>query len=110
MCIFRRPKNLCRPPKNQENHIFTYIVPNAPHGPMYAPDKYSQRVSERFKGSEYAKLENGGLNNYYGMIENIDDNFGRLVDFLVREGLEENTLLVFSSDNGAVTGGGKKDF
>ena len=51
--------------------FFAYIVPNAPHGPMIAPDKYKKRL-----------LDNGWDDKTagrYGMLENIDDNFGLLM-------------------------------
>ncbi|MEL7160318.1 MAG: sulfatase-like hydrolase/transferase, partial [Bacteroidota bacterium] len=38
--------------------------------------------------------------NLYGMIANIDENFGRLRDFLREQQLEENTILIYMSDNG----------
>ncbi|MEI8196927.1 MAG: sulfatase-like hydrolase/transferase, partial [Phycisphaerae bacterium] len=37
----------------------------------------------------------------YGMIANIDENMGRLEDFLVKNGLKDNTIVIFSSDNGS---------
>ncbi|MFR9661432.1 MAG: sulfatase-like hydrolase/transferase, partial [Rikenellaceae bacterium] len=37
---------------------------------------------------------------YASMIESLDDNFGRMVDFLEESGLDKNTIIVFSSDNG----------
>ena len=39
----------------------------------------------------------------YGMITNIDDNVGRLMEGLERMELEENTILIFMTDNGATT-------
>ena len=42
--------------------------------------------------------------DFFGMITNIDDNFARLRDFLKAEGLEENTILIFTTDNGSAGG------
>lgn len=40
--------------------------------------------------------------SYAGMVENLDRNVGQLLEFLKQEGLEENTLIVFTSDNGGL--------
>ena len=61
--------------------------------------KASQGGSQTIVGYSYEDMV-----AYYGMIENIDDNFGRLQEFLKKQKLEENTILVFSSDNGPVIG------
>jgi arylsulfatase B len=46
--------------------------------------------------------------NYYGMIENIDDNVGKIVKFLKAEKLFNNTIFIFTTDNGPVTKTGVK--
>jgi hypothetical protein len=42
--------------------------------------------------------------NFYGMIANLDENMGRLLRFLEEEGLAENTILIFMTDNGSAAG------
>jgi arylsulfatase A-like enzyme len=44
------------------------------------------------------------LRTYYAMIENLDDNIGRLMEFLEAKGLSENTVVVFLSDHGHLCG------
>jgi arylsulfatase A-like enzyme len=41
---------------------------------------------------------------YYAMVENLDRNVGRMLDFLEREGLRDNTLVLFTSDHGDLLG------
>ncbi|MAI20203.1 MAG: N-acetylgalactosamine-4-sulfatase [Kiritimatiellaceae bacterium] len=84
----------------QQRPFFAFITPNAPHWPYYAPEESIARVVKRAEERGIALTEE--MAAYYGMIENIDDNFGRLQAFLQREGVEENTILVFCSDNGPV--------
>jgi arylsulfatase len=72
--------------------FFTYLTLNAPHGPMIAPDKYKQR----FLDLGYDQNTAGR----YGMIENIDDNFGLLMQKLDEWQAWENTLVIFMTDNG----------
>ena len=80
---------------HKDKPFFAYITPNAPHGPFFCPTEYSDPYEGNPKVS-YPEV--------YGMIENIDDNMALLLDFLEREGLADNTILVFMTDNG--TGGG----
>jgi len=71
--------------------FFAYITTNAPHGPMIAPDKYKQRFAD------LGWDEN--TQGRYGMIENIDDNFGQLMEKLDAWHLWDNTLVIFMTDN-----------
>ena len=72
--------------------FFAYIPPNAPHGPMIAPEKYAKR----FLDLGYDQNTAGR----YGMIENIDDNFGLLMKKLSEWKAWKNTLVIFMTDNG----------
>jgi arylsulfatase A-like enzyme len=74
--------------------FLAYIATNAPHGPMHAPESSS---------APYSDLP-VDVANFYGMIANIDDNVGELRTFLEEQGLAENTIFVFTTDNGS-TGG-----
>jgi arylsulfatase A-like enzyme len=81
----------------EENRpFFCYLTTNAPHGPYNVADKYSKPY--RDKGIPVNQA------NFYGMITNIDENMGRLMRFLKESGREENTILIFMTDNG--TSGG----
>jgi arylsulfatase len=72
--------------------FFAYITPNAPHGPMIAPEKYKKRFLDLgFDQESAARM---------GMIENIDDNMGLLLAKIKEWNLEENTLAIFMTDNG----------
>lgn len=71
---------------------FAYVSLNAPHGPMYAPDEYKQRFLEQ-------GLDKGSAARY-GMVENIDDNFGQMMETLEEWKALENTLVIFMTDNG----------
>jgi len=75
--------------------FFCYIPTNAPHGPLDCPP-----------GSEkpYAGKVPPDVARFYGMIANIDENIGRLLDQIKQWGLEQETLLIFMTDNGTATG------
>lgn len=72
---------------------FAYVALNAPHAPLVAPEKYKKRFLEL----GYDK----GTAGRYGMIENIDDNFGEMMEQLEKWNALENTLVIFMTDNGA---------
>lgn len=77
-----------------ESPYFAYISVNAPHGPFVAPESYKERFLKL--GSDQTSA--GRL----GMVENIDDNFGKLMSKLEEWDALENTLVIFMTDNGAV--------
>lgn len=83
--------------KDQDRPFFAYITTNAPHGPFIAPPANTKR----FTDLGFEKQTAG----FYGMIENIDENMGRLQAKLDEWKLMDNTILIFMSDNG-MTGGG----
>ena len=72
--------------------FFAYIALNAPHGPYIAPESYKKRFLEMGYDDKSAAR--------YGMIENIDDNFGVMMDKLREWKALENTLVIFMTDNG----------
>lgn len=88
-----------------EQPYFAYISLNAPHGPMYAPDEYKQHFLDAGYDEDTAAR--------YGMIENIDDNFGHLMELLQDWDALDNTLIIFMTDNGmsmkAITRNGKRE-
>jgi arylsulfatase A-like enzyme len=71
--------------KNKDRPFFFYLAPNMPHVPLH--------VSPRFKGQSGAGL-------YADVILEIDWAVGEVLAALRRCGLDENTLVVFTSDNG----------
>ena len=80
---------------------FAYISLNAPHGPFIAPESYMKSMTDRgVTGKGIGRL---------AMIENIDDNFGRLMEKLTKWNALDNTIVIFTTDNGAVSQGRTKD-
>jgi len=73
-----------------------YIPTNVVHSPYYVP----QRYRDRFDGSGLNKE----LETFVGMMINFDDNMGRLAAFLQSQGLDDNTIVIFTSDNGTTHG------
>jgi arylsulfatase len=78
--------------------FFAYIPLNAAHRPLVVPkDYYQQYLGKPGVSEDTAK--------FFGMLENIDTNFGTLLGKLKEWGIEDNTLVIFiGTDNGGTAG------
>ena len=76
--------------------FFAYIPCNAPHEPLQVRPEDEARYADKVPDRKVAK--------FFGMVANIDDNIGRLLDKLSEWKIERDTLVVFMNDNGG-TGG-----
>ena len=74
--------------------LFLYVAFNAPHTPLQAMDAWMEK---------FAHIADKKRRTHVAMIAHMDDTIGRIVAALDRKKLRENTLIVFSSDNGANT-------
>lgn len=79
---------------DEKQPFFAYIPTNAPHLPYVVAEEYRKM---------YPEIESG-LQEFYGMITNIDDNIGRLRTCLKKWEAENNTILIFMTDNGSARG------
>ncbi len=89
---------------NKDAPFFLYYPTVIPHLPLQAPDEALSRYSGRwpdapYTGKSYQPHETPRT-CYAAMISFMDDQVGRLVDLLEELGLAENTLILFTSDNG----------
>jgi arylsulfatase A-like enzyme len=80
---------------NRDRPFFCYLATNAPHSPYLVSESYRRPYENN------PAIRQPG---FYGMIENIDENFGRLRRKLQDLGLEDNTILIFMTDNGSSGG------
>jgi arylsulfatase A-like enzyme len=81
---------------SKDEPFFCYIGTNAPHGPYNVEPEYQALYKDKTTTDNYAR--------FLGMITNIDENFGKLRQKLVDLGIEDNTILMFMSDNGQCGG------
>ncbi|MBE7494623.1 MAG: sulfatase-like hydrolase/transferase [Verrucomicrobiaceae bacterium] len=80
--------------KAKDRPFFLYLAYNAPHFPIEPPAEWLAKVKARAPGME----EKRALN--VAFVEHLDDRVGRVLAVLQETGLEENTVVVFSADNG----------
>ena len=83
--------------RKKDTPFFCYLSLNAPHGPYNVPENY-YRMYENEEG--LLPLQK----RFYGMISNIDDNFAVLRSTLEELGIADNTILIFTTDNGTACG------
>ena len=97
---------------NSENPFFLYFPTPIPHNPLQAPKEWVDHYVEKF-GDEEPYLGDKGYYPhryphaaYAAQISYMDDQIGQMVNLLREMGIYENTVILFTSDNGPTTGGG----
>ncbi len=80
--------------------FFLYLAYNAPHTPIQPPADWLEKVKQRESGisDKRAKL--------VALIEHLDAGIGKVIDAIDNAGIEDNTLVIFTSDNGGQLGAG----
>jgi arylsulfatase A len=81
--------------KHRARPFFCYVPFNAPHSPFQVPDRHFDRHKARGLDDRTASV--------YGMVENVDENVGRLLAKLAELKIAGKTLVVFLTDNGPNT-------
>lgn len=80
--------------RHRARPFFLYLAFNAPHSPYQVPDRYFDR---------HKSLGDPELAAIHAMVENLDDNVGRLLARMDELKLRENTIVIFLCDNGPQT-------
>lgn len=80
--------------KEEDQPFFLYLAYNAPHFPIQPPADWLTKVKKREPQLAEPRAKNVAL------IEHLDFNIGRVLRALEETGLDENTLVIFTSDNG----------
>ena len=78
--------------RHKDEPFLLYLAFHAPHSPIQTIDKYYER---------FPHIKNETLRIYSAMISAVDDQVGAVLAKLREHGLEQNTLVIFTSDNGA---------
>lgn len=98
--------------ENKENPFFFYWASPIPHVALQAPQRWLDYYESKF-GEEEPYLGQSGYYPhknpraaYAAMVSYLDENIGKLIQQLKDEGIYENTLIIFSSDNGPTYNGG----
>jgi arylsulfatase A-like enzyme len=88
------PSNRGQDARDTTKPFFLYLAYNAPHAPIQPPPEWLERVQQRENGisERRAKL--------VALIEHLDAGVGKVMKALQETGLSDNTLVIFTSDNG----------
>ncbi|MFI3278824.1 MAG: sulfatase-like hydrolase/transferase, partial [Rikenellaceae bacterium] len=76
-----------------DDPFFIYLAYNAPHTPLQAPQKYLDRTKH---------IYNAERSVYAAMMLAVDDGIGRIWESLEKHNIDDNTMIIFLSDNGGV--------
>lgn len=88
--------------KNEDKPFFVYLATNTPHGPMNVLKEWRDEYENQdFK---MRSVPWGDTKDLFATITRIDDNIGRLRKFLDDNNLNENTMIIFLTDNGSSDG------
>jgi len=74
--------------------FFLYLAYNAPHTPIQPPEDWLQRVKNREPGIDEKRAK------LVALIEHLDDGIGKVIAAIKEAGVSDNTLVIFTSDNG----------
>ena len=98
--------------QNQNKPFFLYYATPISHAPIQAPDRWVDHYVNKF-GDEDPYLADRGYfpvrypkSTYAGMVSYLDEQVGQLVEKLEQLGILENTIIIFTSDNGPTYNGG----
>ncbi len=97
---------------NREQPFFLYWATPVPHAPLQAPQRWVDYYVKKFGDEEPYLGQRGYFPHrspraaYAAMVSHLDEQVGMLVQQLKDLGLYENTLIIFSSDNGPTFNGG----
>jgi arylsulfatase A-like enzyme len=80
--------------QKSDRPFFLYLAYNAPHAPIQPPQEWLEKVQKRQPGIDVKRAK------LVALIEHMDDGVGKLLAALKEARLDENTLVIFTSDNG----------
>ncbi|WP_158859377.1 arylsulfatase [Lunatibacter salilacus] len=94
----------------KEQPFFCYLSFNAPHTPLQVPDEYYERYRDidpalgldnsGIPFAEMSEKDKEDARKVYAMVSNIDDNVGKLMKRLEELQIDDNTVVIFMTDNG----------
>ncbi|MBR9802811.1 arylsulfatase [bacterium] len=115
--IMNRARDFIRSNAEKDQPFFCYIPTAVPHAAMHAPKELHEKWRKKFPqfDDKIGKYGAGGepcpdvrnpIAGFAAMMENLDLEVGRILDLLAELDIDENTVVMFASDNGAHKEGG----
>ncbi|MFI4852211.1 MAG: arylsulfatase [Gimesia chilikensis] len=100
--------------KNKDQPFFAYLPYILPHVELVVPEESERPYKGKFPKQDIQDPRPGyigsedGLTTFAGMVSRLDDHVGEIVTLLEQLGIRDNTLLIFTSDNGGQGGNWKE--
>ncbi len=92
---FDQTKKFVAKNKEENKPFFCYLATNVAHSPYWVADEYT---------APYKDVENVAHAAFYGMVANLDEHIGELTAYLESIDMMDNTIIIFSTDNGTAQG------
>ncbi|WP_442512194.1 sulfatase family protein [Novipirellula sp. SH528] len=92
--------------KNKDQPFFLYVAHPIPHRPVHFTDAYLEGVSDEVREALAQEKVTGKINYavrdklYFRGVNEIDWSVGKILDAIKEQGIDDNTLVIFTSDNG----------
>jgi len=92
--------------KNKDEPFFLYVPHPIPHRPVHTSPEYLKNIPEEYKKALEEEKKTGTINYdvrdklYFEGVAEIDWSVGQILDALKANGVDENTFVIFTSDNG----------
>ena len=80
--------------EHKNEPFFLFVSFTAPHGPLQPNAKDADRIKH---------IEDRKRRNYAGLVVSLDENIGKILEAIKSNGIEDNTLVIFTNDNGGQT-------
>ncbi|NQZ90034.1 MAG: arylsulfatase [Colwellia sp.] len=92
--------------KNKDKPFFLYLPSLLPHTELYADDRHFAKYKDKFEETPYQSKNNLPLieqprATYAAMVSRLDEYVGKIMAELEAQGIADNTMVIFTSDNGA---------
>ncbi len=115
--ILDRARTFISKNANNDTPFFCYIPTAVPHAAMHAPKdlhekwrkvfpQFDDKIGKYGAGGEPCPDVQNPIAGFAAMMENLDNEVGSILDLLEELNIDDNTLIMFSSDNGAHKEGG----
>ncbi len=98
--------------ENRDNPFFLYLSFTIPHAELNIPDEYTTQFEgkfqepEPFMGKNYYSPQDEPYKVFASMVTRLDRSVGTILERLKELGIDEDTMVIFTSDNGAHAEGG----
>jgi len=94
--FFEQARQFIKRSATEKKPFFAWIATPTPHLPFHVAERYRKPYENRQLHPEEEV--------FFGMLANLDENVGSLREWLKKEGLDQNTIIIFMGDNGSATG------